>query len=165
VSNGGSVSMDLAESSASAENSRIRVLRPSSSDHQTLFHRVNNAFVERWSTAFENDALLCHMRDRASDLRCRIDVLNLHASSDKPANIDYTLLDFVAIGLKPRKLTSHIDVELDWHVMLFDRGRMRRTIKHVCHDYCRSETAAVPRATMSEGLGPGAEAGAGPERE
>lgn len=74
-----------------------------------------------------NLPFLNYLRANADELQCRVIALNMATDV-----IDYALVDFLGVHLQPQVYeTSALLVYREDFVMLFARGALRRSVKHL----------------------------------
>ncbi|KAH7712783.1 hypothetical protein AAVH_19857, partial [Aphelenchoides avenae] len=80
---------------------RFVPLVPCDEDVEVLFHCVNNAFIYRLTLDFrpENLPFFAYLRANANELQCQVGALIIICFE---AGIDYALIDFVGVHLKPQ---------------------------------------------------------------
>lgn len=100
-------------------------------DVDMLFHRVDNAYVYRWTISFRRVDLwrLYRLREKANDLQCQIEILRILDITDA---IDYALVDFLGVHLKPRvyNLSTSGQLRQDY-ATLFKHDSLRGNLKHL----------------------------------
>lgn len=102
-------------------------------DREELFHRINNAFVRRLTLSFYRAELLYldYLRANANNLQCQIRRLHIE---DSGKDIDYALLDFLGVHLKPQIYEATIlFAHREDIIMLFTRTALRDTVRHVVY--------------------------------
>ncbi|KAH7711667.1 hypothetical protein AAVH_21024, partial [Aphelenchoides avenae] len=98
-----------------------------------LFLHANNAFVHRLALSFDRERLLplYYLHANASELQCHIGALFVEASDEE---IDFALVDFLGICLKPQVYEASTDGELcEEQAMLFTRNALRQHITHLVY--------------------------------
>lgn len=83
----------------------IHVTAPGEQELETIFYRVNNAFVHRLALSFlrEDIPVPYYLRANANELQCQIGVL---CTEETYEAVDYTLVDFLAF-LSSLRSTRH----------------------------------------------------------
>lgn len=139
---------------ASSGNLYIQLLdggvRASEHDLDTLFHRMNNAFVRRLSLSFHADdaVFLYYLRANADGLQCQVGALRVLVSS---AEIDHVLVEFVGVHLKPRVYEACTRAELPQdYAMLFTRNVLRGNIAHLVYEVRKSAFRGGTNFTEAE---------------
>ncbi|KAH7695961.1 hypothetical protein AAVH_36973, partial [Aphelenchoides avenae] len=110
----------------------IDVPASSEQDLETLFHRVNNAFIRVLSFSFyrEDLAPLNYLTAKTGELQCQIRSLRIRAST---AGIDYALVDFLGVHLKPQvyHFSTYRPRFEEASAMLFVRNSLRHCVVHL----------------------------------
>ncbi|KAH7699308.1 hypothetical protein AAVH_33587, partial [Aphelenchoides avenae] len=112
----------------------FEVVAPAEADLETLFRRVNNAFIRRLVIDFlpKDLPLPYYLWANADDLQCQIRALSFRATGER---IDYALVDFLGTHLKPRICETWSVNELsEDYVMLFTRDALRGNVTHLVFD-------------------------------
>lgn len=106
-------------------------------DLQMIFRRVNNAFVHRLALSFrsENLPFLYHLRANSNDLQCRVKALHIE-NVDNAAEIDYTLVGFLGVHLKPRvyEMSTWAASVKEAFVTLFANNAFGGNMKHLVYE-------------------------------
>lgn len=110
-------------------------MRATEQDLETLYRRVNNAFVDRLELSFhpEDSILLYHLRASASHLQCQIGALRVQAKS---VEIDYLLVDFVGVHLKPKAYEMSVwsEDDIEEYERLYTHNALRGNVTHLAYD-------------------------------
>ncbi|KAH7712794.1 hypothetical protein AAVH_19868, partial [Aphelenchoides avenae] len=117
------------------ENQWTEMMTPDDQDLQTLFYRVNNAFIQRFTLSFrrENRAFPYYIRAKANDLHCKVDALRVEGEGN--AEIDYVLVSFLGLHLKPQVYETWMLRELhEDYIMLFAHDSFRRIVTSLVYD-------------------------------
>lgn len=122
---------------------------PSSDEHDTeaVFHRLNNAYIERLTLSFRQDdvVLLHYMRASFDLLQCRIHALHIR----KPeATIDYALVDFIGSHLKPTAYEMSVEPDLfppdgqlvEEYTALYRHDAMHSNVSRLLYEVRTSDT-------------------------
>ncbi|KAH7706805.1 hypothetical protein AAVH_25970 [Aphelenchoides avenae] len=131
----------------------IKVAAPGELDLQTLFHRVNNAFVRRLDLSFQREDLLLpfYLRENSSRLQCRIEMLGIAHEEHKPAPIDYALVGFLVRHFEPKTYESMMIGGLrEDYATLFAHNTMRGI---GCHAICNLTVDPAPDCILPELFG------------
>ncbi|KAH7716288.1 hypothetical protein AAVH_16287 [Aphelenchoides avenae] len=98
---------------------------------ETLFHRVNNAFIHQLTLNFFRECLRLpyYLLANSTELQCKIRTLQVDALDN---DIDYALVDFIGVHLKPQVYEAWVDVGTnEEYVMLFARNAVRGNVKYL----------------------------------
>ncbi|KAH7694712.1 hypothetical protein AAVH_38237, partial [Aphelenchoides avenae] len=110
----------------------VYVTAPGEQDVEMLFRRMNNAFIERLTLRFcrENIRLPRYLRSNADDFQCRNRTFHVMDSDEK---IDYSLVDWLAVRLKPRICEAFIwsASRVDDYALLFAQSALRGSVTHL----------------------------------
>lgn len=109
------------------------MVAPGEQELETLFHRVNNAFIRRLSLRFDRGDLPIpyYLRANGDGLQCEVKHLVVQASEEQ---IAYALVDFLGTHIKPRVCEIWGDTELiEDYTMLFTRDALRGSVKHLVY--------------------------------
>lgn len=113
------------------------MLKPDELDVHEVFHRVNDSFIRRLELIFAPEDLVAafHLQANANDLQCQIEALCVVDSEEE---IDYVLVDFLGIHLKPQVYEASTAVELfEDCALLFTHNALRGNVKHVIYRVSR----------------------------
>lgn len=103
-------------------------------DPEMLYHRINNAFIERLALSFRQRAL-CHLkylRANAEDIQCKIGTLRIDGCA---AAVDYALIDFLGGHLKPKIYETWMyDLLRRDYATLFAHNALRGKVTHLVYE-------------------------------
>lgn len=121
-------------------------MKQAQSEHglEMLFRRVSNAFIGQLRMSFRrNDPpLLYHLKANADNLQCQIRSLQVEVDDDERASIDYALVGFLGVHLRPQVYdvsTWDASCEEDY-AKLFAHNALRDSVKHVKYEVSQSPT-------------------------
>lgn len=127
----------------------VVVMEDSERELERRFHDINNSFVDRLSLSFrpEDRPFLYYLRANADDLQCHIGALHLEyllgeVEHDTEGPVDYALVEFLGVHLKPRiyEMSANKEFREDY-AMLFTYGALRSSVKQLV--YKVSESRAI----------------------
>lgn len=131
----GDIYINLNKPVDQSDNNKVSM--PGEWDLEMLFHQINNAFINSLSVSFlpEDRLLPFYLRANADVLHCKVGVLHVNGLPEgKADDIDYALIDFLGVSLKPQAYETSMTGELrEDYAMLFTYDALRGNVKHVAY--------------------------------
>lgn len=123
---------------------QLLIVRQAQSEQglEMLVHRVSNAFISHLRMSFRrNDPpLLYRLMANVENLQCQIRCLKVDVDDDEEASIDYALVDFLGVHLRPQvyEVSTWSASCEEEYAKLFAHNSLRDSVKHVDYDVSQS---------------------------